>query len=123
MESLPYETVTFGDKEYIIKFGFNAVASIEESFGKGIQFIFNEENVGFRTIRALYWAGLKWKNQGLTIEVVGNMLEKKMEDEDLELNELMAPVLKAIGKARIFRTKKTNEISEDTAGGEEASPN
>lgn len=70
-------TYTFeaNDNSYTLKYGYNAVCELEEASGKPIQALFSEEAVGLSTIRLLIWAGLKWKNNGITKQQVGFILE------------------------------------------------
>lgn len=106
-----YQKVDLGGKEYLLKFGFNAVADIEEYFGKGVSHVFNKEQMGFRTIRALYWAGMKWKYR-ITVEQVGELLEKELEETEKSLEDIMKPVIEAVTKAKIFKSKKKPEGTE-----------
>lgn len=104
--------VTFGEETKLLRFDFNALADLEEHFGKGIRSIMQEENIGFRTIRALYWAGLKWKERGLTIERAGQMIESKLED-GVSFKELMEPIVKALRASGLMSKR-----SEDGDGDE-----
>lgn len=103
--------VEFNGELKQLKFGFNSVCELEEHFGKGLMAIFKEEQIGFRTLRVLYWAGLKWKDKGITIERVGNMLEQKLEEEDTTIDELMNPVMDALkrGLPKLFGDVESNE--------------
>jgi hypothetical protein len=100
-----FAKVTFDGEEKLLRFDFNAMADLEDHFDKGIAAIMDKNRIGFSTIRGLYWAGLKWKMPGLTLEKVGNMLTRKMEEEDLSLAELMDPVKKAITAAGWIKQK------------------
>lgn len=104
-----YVQVTFGDEVKLLRFNFNAVADTEEYFGRGIGYIFKEEQVGFSLCRALYWAGLKWKDPGLTIQRTGQMLQEKMEQEGIGVAELMPDILKALEYGDILGGKKQEE--------------
>jgi hypothetical protein len=55
----------------------------------------SEESVGFSTLRALYWAGLKWKMRGLTIAQAGHIVQEKMDNGET-MQELFKPVMKAM---------------------------
>lgn len=91
-----YVEVEFKGKAHLLRFDFNAIADIEEYFGKGIGAIMDEERVGFSTVRALYWGGLKWKIKGLTIEKTGKMIQKKMIEDESNFKELMEPIVKGL---------------------------
>lgn len=99
-----------GEKK-ILKFGFNSGADLEEKLGKGIMAIMSEEQIGFRLCRTLYWAGLKWKDQTLTVEKVGDMLEKEIDENGKDLMTLMEPVMKALQKSKLLGAT-TEEESE-----------
>lgn len=107
-----YAEVTFGDEVKLIRFDFNALADLEEHFGKGINAIMQEENIGFRTIRALYWAGLKWKERGLTIERAGKLIESKLED-GVSVQELMEPVVRALRSSGLMSKRSVEESDEE----------
>lgn len=93
--SKPYIDVEFNGQNKPLRFDINAIADIEEYFGKGISKIFSEDQVGFSTVRAFYWAGLKWKDRGLTIERAGTLVQTKIKDGET-IETLMVPVLKAM---------------------------
>jgi hypothetical protein len=109
-----YAEVEFDGETKLLRFNFNAMADVEEYFGIGIGVIMSEERIGFSTIRALYWAGLKWKMKGLTIERVGDMLTDKMDNENISFMELMDPITKAIKAAGWIKDQpqKTNKEDE-----------
>lgn len=76
------------DKQYLtleldrprrLRFDFNALADAEEALGKGLAVVLSGDMVGFRTLRALLWAGLKWEDRGLTIERMGQLIQKFIE--------------------------------------------
>lgn len=110
-----YVEVEFRGEVKLLRFDFNALADMEEYFGKGIRSIMQEENIGFRTIRALYWAGLKWKDRGLTIERTGQLIEQKIED-GVTFQELMQPVVKALGFSGLMSSRAATESGEGAEG-------
>ena len=107
-----YAKVTFDGEEKLLRFDMNGMADLEEHFDKGITALMDKNRMGFSTIRGLYWSGLKWKMQGLTFEKVGNMLQRKMEEEDVTLAELMEPIKKAIEAAGWIKVRKTDTETE-----------
>lgn len=107
-----YVEVQFGDQVKQLRFDFNAIADLEEKFGKGIAAILREEQVGFRALRLFYWAGLKHKDPGLTEQRVGQMLMKKVETGET-IESLFAPVMEALKASGLLRTKQTEGIGED----------
>lgn len=75
--------VTLGDgKEHVLRYDFNAIASIEEATGRSITGFLAalKGDVPYRDIRALVWAGLlhtvplHHRNRILTLEDVGRLL-------------------------------------------------
>lgn len=53
----------------------NALADAETITGLGIAAMVGVDRIGFRSIRALLWAGLKWEDRALTIEKAGDLME------------------------------------------------
>jgi hypothetical protein len=113
-----YVEVEFNGEVKLLRFDFNAIADIEEYFGKGIASIMDEERVGFSTVRALYWGGLKWKIKGLTIERAGAMIQSKMQEDGADFKELMQPIVKGL-KASGFMGKKKDADDEAQDGEDE----
>jgi hypothetical protein len=103
-----YVEVELGGENKLLKFDYNAVADIEEKFGKGIVAVFKEENVGFNTVRLFYWAGLKWKDPGLTVQRVGGLLGDKLAAGG-NIGELMEPIVKALKASRLLGDMERGE--------------
>lgn len=97
-----YKKIELDGKEYLIKFDYNGVCDLEALFGKGIASILTEEQVGFNLVRAFYWAGLKWKMHGLTIDNVGRMLGKEIQQNGKNITDLMAPVMDALKQSGLL---------------------
>ena len=57
--------------------------------------ILNEEQAGFRVIRAMYWAGVRAFNKKVTIDQVGNWLQEEIENGK-GIEELFEPITKAL---------------------------
>ena len=109
-----FKEVTLNGEVVLLKFDFNAVCDLEDYFNKGIVAILNEEQIGFKLIRALYWAGLKWKNKTLTIEVMGRMIQKHLNDNpDADVMQLMKPAMDALKASRLLGTNKKGEFDEE----------
>lgn len=107
-----YTKVELAGKEYLLKYDFNASCDIEDVYGKGVYAVLNEEQVGFKLARTFYWAGLKWKYPGLTLQVVGSMLGKEIQDNGKNIAELMGPVMNALKKSKLLGGNKTEgEVS------------
>lgn len=107
-----FVSVELGGKERQLRFDFNAVADLEDHFGKGIASVMSEEQVGFRTIRALYWAGLKWRNHRLTVEKVGEWLQDELEAGS-SFESLLNPIIEAMKAGGLLGTTEEEVSKED----------
>jgi len=87
--------VVLNGEEKRLRFDFNAMADFEEVMGYGLFAALQESQIGFKTIRAFYWAGMRWKEKGLTLERTGNMLSEELSN-GTELQDLMNPIEKAL---------------------------
>jgi hypothetical protein len=115
-----YKQVTLNDEVILLKFDVNAVCDLEDYFNKGIVGILNEEQIGFKLIRSLYWAGAKWKDQSLTVEKMGRMIQKHLTDnEDADMMELMKPAMDALKASRLLGTNKKDKYDIIDAPAEE----
>ncbi len=75
------KSFTVKDKEYWLKYDFNAVADMEEKMGgRSITTIFSEDNAGFSAMRLLIWGGIKHAINGLTVQRVGMLLQEYIEE-------------------------------------------
>lgn len=111
-----YEIVQFGDKEKKLLFDFNALALFDETYGESLISVMQgiDKNIGFRMIKILYYAGLKnGRDAGMTQDIVGKLLYKKMLDEELALEDLMNPIFKALDKGGMFKGVKFSEEIEE----------
>jgi hypothetical protein len=96
------KTVTFdvGEKTYTLSFDYNAIADIEEAADCGIASMFSEKNVGMRTMRYLFWGGLKVRNPGLTKQKAGDLIERYIGEHGQEkFQELSNRVIQALVKS------------------------
>lgn len=109
--------VELDGKERTLKYDFNAMSDFEELMGMGVGAAFQGGQVGFRTIRALYWAGLRHKEKGLTLERTGKMLSNEVSN-GRNLEELMEYVEKAIEASGLM--PKGAEEDEDSNEDDEA---
>jgi hypothetical protein len=110
--SQQYVEIELDGKARLLRFDFNTVSELEERLGRGIIGVLTKEQVGFNMTRSLYWAGLKWKDRGLTVERTGQMLQKEVENGK-SLNDLMEPVVNALMKSGLLGKIDENEESED----------
>jgi hypothetical protein len=115
--SQQYVEIELDGKSRLLRFDFNTVSELEERLGKGIIGVLTKEQVGFNMTRALYWAGMKWKDRGLTIERTGQLLQKEVENGK-SLNDLMEPVVNALMKSGLL-----GKIDEEDDEQEDEDPN
>lgn len=110
--SQQYVEIELDGKTRLLRFDFNTVSELEERLGKGIIGVLTKEQVGFNMTRALYWAGLKWKDRGLTIERTGQMLQKEVE-KGKSLIDLMEPIVNALVKSGLLGKVDDEDTEED----------
>lgn len=106
-----FETVDGKQKQF--RLDFNAIADLEALLGMGIGSLVSDENVGFNIIRGFYWAGLKFKDRGLTVERAGNFVQSEL-NGGRSFEDLMVPVTEAmIASGIIDRADTEDEDSEE----------
>ena len=106
-----YVEVELGDSVRKLRYDFNAVVDLEDYFGKGIASILSQEQVGFQALRALYWAGLKWRNGKLTLQQVGLWLQQEIES-GTGLDRMFEPVVKALEVSGLLGKANSEEPRE-----------
>lgn len=102
--------VELDGKEKQLKYDFNAMADFEAVMGFSL--FQAMQNMGIGTIRALYWAGLKHKDKGLTLDRTGKMLTKEFSNGQ-ELDDLIKPVIEALEESGIIPKGSTNDMDEE----------
>lgn len=106
---------TVDGKQKALRLDFNAIADLEALLGMGIGSLVSEENVGFNIIRGFYWAGLKWKERGLTVEQAGNFIQNEI-NGGRSFEDLMVPVTEAMIASGIIDRA---EVEGEEVNGEE----
>ena len=102
--------VELGGKQRKLRYDFNAMSDFEQVTG---QSLFNAmQNMGIGTIRALYWAGLKHQDKGLTLDRTGKMISKAMMEDGLSLENLMNPAVEALVQSGILPKEALDGINE-----------
>lgn len=96
-----YVDVEFSGEVKQLRFDFNSATELEEAFGMGIMAILQQHNIGFRALRIFYWAGLKWRDKGLTLQRTGMLLQEKIEDGETIIT-LFDPVMKALKLSKLI---------------------
>ncbi len=95
-----------------LRFDFNAIADLEQQAGSGVVNLFSEERVGFHTIRLLFWAGLRWEDNGLTMQRAG-MVIKQLLEEGHSLEDLSEWISKALKLSGLFGEQKEDGDKKD----------
>lgn len=95
------------DKPRRIRFDTNALCDAEEALGVGIGAMLNQQ-VGFRVIRALLWAGLRWEDRGLTLERTGALMQRYIEAGGT-VESLAEAVTQALLASGLFKTGAGDE--------------
>ena len=90
-------TFDLGDKQYTLKYDYNALCDIEEMSGQNLQSLFSDGKVGLNTIRLLLWGGLKWKMNGITKQQVGFIMNTLQEED--RLNEVVQKASELIAQS------------------------
>ena len=70
------------DKQRKLKYTFNAFCELEEALGRPLASIKGNE-FKMKDLRALVWAGLLHESPGLTLEEVGDLIDKADSIEDV----------------------------------------
>ena len=96
------------DKPRQLRYDFNAIADIEERAGLGIMAMFNEQVVGFNTIRLLVWGGIKWAERGFTTEQAGKSIMAYLEKGN-SLETLTNKIMLALQKSGVAEFKIEDE--------------
>jgi hypothetical protein len=68
------------NKDYSLKYTFNSICDLEEEAKIGLTSLLSSEKVGLNTMRLILWAGLKWKEHGITKQRVGDLIQKFIEE-------------------------------------------
>lgn len=97
------------EKAQQLYFSSNAIAELEGVLGKSFRVALT--TFGFREIRACLWAGMLDYHQGITIEAVGQMMDRHFESGG-KLDALATPILEAWKVAVQRMGGDTKEIDE-----------
>jgi hypothetical protein len=112
--------ITVKGEQKPFRLDLNAVADLEELMDKGFGAILSEENMGFNTIRAFYWAGLKWKDRGLTLHRAGNIVQSMMTEDGYTFETLMEPIKDALIAGGLINASDMEEVDEYDSYDEDA---
>lgn len=92
------------DKEFILKYDINALALLEDITGKAISSAMSEE-MGIKTLRNLFYVGLKRNHKDITIEETGDLIQEYL-DEHKDIEKLSELITKAFTESNLTAGKK-----------------
>lgn len=101
--------IQLGKRKVDLKFGFNAIAELEDLTGKSITELSDYTNIGFKFLRSAVYCGAKhnFKAQ-VTPEQIGEWLDESINDFK-EMQELTQKVMQALQ----FALTGGEELDED----------
>lgn len=103
--------IEIGGKSRKLRYDFNAIADAEEKAGLGISNMFSDDRAGLNSVRLLVWAGLKWRERGLTIERTGDMLQDFVR-EGGSLEAIMDKVRLALERSGLLKFQEVDDGEE-----------
>jgi len=95
-----------------LRYDFNALADIEDKAGMSVNELFAPKNMGFHAFRLILWAGLKWKDRGLTVERAG-MIINDMLAEGYSFDDLAELITKAFEQSGLIDAATAEEMEEN----------
>ena len=104
--------VELGGKERLLRFDFNAMTDFEDVMGFSLFTAVQGGQIGFKTMRAFYWAGLRWKEKGLTLPKTGSLLQEAIDDGE-DFMSLMEPINEALEASGVIPTDDEEEEGYD----------
>lgn len=115
MSEKRYIEVELAGQTRLLKFDYNAICDIEEKYGKGVAALFSESAAGLSTIRVLYWGALKWKDKGVTLERVGQMLAAEL-DAGRTVEDLTRDIMRCLKASRVLGSQSAAEDEAPSEG-------
>jgi len=103
-----YKIVRYDDRERKLEFTFNAISDFEITTGLSLVDM-SGNKMGFSTLRAIIWAGLKEDDETLTIKTTGEMLQKALQTGKITLADLGKDITDALIASGILKAKKSKE--------------
>lgn len=107
--------INLNNQEMELKYDMNSICELEAKSGKGLFSMLNEDNLGFNLIRLLTWAGLRHKNRGLTLDIVGIWLGEEFKN-GINFDYFFEHIMKALNESGLLGKEdidnKNNEVGE-----------
>lgn len=96
------------DRPRRLKFDWNALADFEDAGGD-----FNKAAIsGFKTLRLLLWAGLKWNDPVMTKAVAGDLIQQYVEQDGQTIATLGDIVKKALVDSGVIPAAELGDSGE-----------
>lgn len=116
--------VRLGGRERQLRLDFNALSQLEREmrkhYGAGLLKILNDMtdgDVNFDVLRMTIWYALRWKDQRLTIEDTGLMMQEALNADELGLADFVGVVLEVLQAAGVIRVGKPEQGEENDESG------
>lgn len=86
-----------------LRFDMNALAELEGVLGRSVAEVLSGDGqaLGFASMRALMWAGLRHEDRGITLERAGQMMQSAIES-GMSLSDLLEKISEAITSCGVF---------------------
>jgi hypothetical protein len=105
------------DRVRHISFSVNAYRDAETVAGMGIVAMVHPRNIGFKTIQALLWAGLRHEDPTLTLDGVGVLMDLWPLKNGRKFTDLEEIVVQAIEEHGWFSVAKMAKSAKNSTSG------
>lgn len=92
----------YNDVEKVVRYSYNAICDIEDELKMSVTKIFSEDNLGFKVLRVLLWAGLKTSDRNISIDRTGVIIEEYLLSSEGSIENLSKVCMDALEEAQIF---------------------
>lgn len=107
-------TIELGGRSRRLRFDMNALAELEGVLGRSVAEVISGDGqaLGFASMRALMWAGLRHEDRGITLERAGLLMQQAIES-GMTLADLLAKVSEAVTSCGVFGGGKEEGATAD----------
>lgn len=114
---------TFKERDYTLKYDFNAICAIEEALDMSVQQMLDQKRIGLNTIRALVYGGMLHRNKAFTMDRAGLLLQDISEHDRPLINEIGSKAIIALVYAITPNKEAQKQIDEELIELEDNSKN
>ena len=100
------------DRPRQLRFGVNAIALAEPLLSVELSVILNARRMSIGDMRALLYASLKWEDERLTLERVGDLMEDAAVNDPEFFANTVERIFEAIVACRLFKRADPNAQAE-----------